>query len=134
MRVQKMNEKPKLNLLAVGVAAICSALVAAALAALATFIRTQDRYANHFGLIPVFFIFSLLAITIIGLPLYFAARKLNFAHLRGAIVLGTTGGALVSVIIRLPSPPMVNDLLVNCPIGIATAITFWLLTRRQVAS
>lgn len=129
-----MSNKPNTSPLIIAGATIFSALIAAALAALATFIRTGDYSVNHLAMIPVFFVFSLFAVTIVGLPLYFTARKFNFHNWHGACLFGVLGGALISVIIRLPSSPLLNDFLVNCPIGVATALTFWFFTRHSASN
>lgn len=124
-----MNKLSSTPPMLVAAATVCSALVAAVLAAVATPLRTGDFSLYQLGLLPILFMFSLLALTLIGLPLYFLTRKWVGENLWAVLSLGLLGGALVSVIIRLPSKLVVSDLAVNCPIGMLSALVFWLVLR-----
>lgn len=124
-----MNKLSSAPPVLVAAATVCSALVAAVLASAATPLRTGDFSLYQLGLLPILFMFSLLALTLIGLPLYFLTRKWVGENLWAVLSLGILGGALVSVIIRLPSKPVVSDLAVNCPIGMLSALVFWVVLR-----
>jgi len=77
------------------------------------------------GLVPVFFVFSAAAVALIGLPMYFTLRAAGLITWWSSLVAGCLGGAIVSIVIRLPSMPSLSELLIDCHVGAASALVFW---------
>lgn len=81
------------------------------------------------GTFVVAYLFSAIATVVFGVPIFLVIRKLGVVTWWTAILGGFVAGVLVTVVIRLPSPPVVNDVLLNGPIGAVAAFAFWLVWR-----
>lgn len=106
-----------------------ASLVPAVIFALATPLQAGQFSGWQLGLIPVFFVFSAVAVALIGLPMYFALRAMRLITWWSSLIAGCLGGALVSLVLHLPSAPSPSNFLVDCPVGAASAFVFWLTLR-----
>ncbi|TKR32756.1 hypothetical protein FCE95_00015 [Luteimonas gilva] len=92
----------------------------------------SDRFTFwQFGLVPVFFVFSSIAVAVIGIPLYLALRAMKLVNGWSALISGGMGGALVGAILHLPAAPKPADLLVTCLVGAVSGFVFWLVLRGE---
>jgi hypothetical protein len=77
--------------------------------------------------IPLYFIFSLVAVAIFGFPIFLAFNYFGFVRWWSATGVGFVVGVLVAVCITLPSLPQLSDTLSFGIIGAASSIGFWLI-------
>lgn len=115
---------------AIGIALLSASLVPAlAFSMLTPILRGQFSVAQ-LGLIPVFLVFSVVAIVLIGTPVYFVFRALHLVNWWSSLAAGCLGGAAVGLVLRLPAGPAPRDFLILCPVGAASAFVFWLVWSR----
>jgi hypothetical protein len=122
------------NRIIVGVGLLLACLVPAVVFAVLTPIHRGDFSFVQFRLVPVFFPFSVVAITIVGAPLYFFLRAFHLVNLWTALLAGCIGGALVGVVLRWPGYPSPSELIVLCPTGAASGFLLWLTLRATKSS
>lgn len=82
---------------------------------------------ESFLLFPVFYAYSLAAMVLFGMPAFYLGHKTNLIRWWSALVAGTIIGAILAVLIRLPDAVQRQDLVITCPLGALTAVTFWLI-------
>jgi hypothetical protein len=129
MRLRQMNV-PTIKKAAVAAVGFLSAsLLPAVVFAVLTPILGDRFSIVQLGLVPVFFVFSAAAVLLIGTPMFLILRALHLVNWWSALVAGCLGGAIVSVILRLPAHPVPGDFLIDCPTGAASAFVFWLILK-----
>lgn len=111
--------------------AIAAAALAASVLALYTPLDRGGLSVAHFGVALFLFYFALPAVLVIGLPLYSILRALGWVRWWSSALAGVLGGALVTVILRLPSAPNPRDFALTCAVGAASALVFWWVVRAR---
>lgn len=111
---------------AIGTALLLASLVPAVAFSVLTPLSRGQFSAGQLGLIPVFLVFSAVAIVLIGAPMFLVLRALRLVRWWSALLAGCLGGAVVGLVLRLPAAPMRGDFLILCPVGATAAIVFWL--------
>src|SRR5687768_1108798 len=119
--MRKMKTQPAKKWISLGIGYLLASLVPAVALALITPLRAGQFTTWQLGLVPVFFVFSAMAIALIGMPMYFMLRAMRLVTWWSALIAGCLGGVLVGLIIRLPEAPSMGDLLVTCPVGATSA-------------
>ena len=109
---------------AIGAALVLAALVPALTFSVLTPVLKGQFSVAQFGLVPVFLVFSVVAIMLIGTPMYFALRALRLVRWWSSLM----AGAVVGLVLRLPEAPAQKDFLILCPVGAAAAFVFWLVS------
>jgi hypothetical protein len=113
---------------AIGAALVLASLVPALTFSVLTPVLKGQFSVAQFGLVPVFLVFSVVAIMLIGTPRYFALRALRLVRWWSSLMAGCLGGAVVGLALRLPEAPAQKDFLILCPVGAAAAFVFWLVS------
>jgi hypothetical protein len=73
--------------------------------------------------------FSLGFVIILGLPAFLALRPFRPGHWWSVGAAGMLLGLGVGAILRLPNPPLLQELMTTAPLGGLAAIVFWLVWR-----
>jgi hypothetical protein len=118
----------------VSLAVLISSLFAAILLTLATSLRTGEIRDFELGLLPAVFFFCFLAVSIIGVPVFFVLRSRLRLNISVALAAGFLGGGLTSMLIRLPQLPRLGEVLLVGSIGAVVGVTFWLIAGKSEAS
>ncbi|WP_223621663.1 hypothetical protein [Lysobacter sp. ESA13C] len=79
--------------------------------------------------IPLAYMFVLPIALVFGVPMVVLFDRLNLVNVWTAMGSGACVGAIATIVIRLPAPPLPRDLLVDCPLGLLSGIVFWLVWR-----
>ena len=79
--------------------------------------------------IPLAYMFVLPIALVFGVPMVVLFDRLNLVNVWTAMGSGACVGAIAAIVIRLPAPPVLRDLLVDCPLGLLSGIVFWLVWR-----
>ena len=114
----------------VGLGFLISPLIPAIILAALTPIGSPGFSWVRFGLVPVFYVFSFVAIMILGIPAYVILQRLKLINPWVVLGAGAVAGSFLAFIWAFPSWPFMNDFIVLCPTGMATALTIWLFWRR----
>ena len=104
-------------------------LTPAVFGALSTPITDKLELLPILFLTPLFYFYTFLATIFLGVPAFLLGRRLRLIKWWSALVAGTVIGALVAVLIWLQSKIQVHDFIIFCPLGAASAFTFWLIWR-----
>jgi len=107
-----MRAQPATRWTFIAIGYFLASVVPALVFASATPLQAGQFSGWQLGLVPVYFVFSAVAVALVGLPLYFALRSMRLVTWWSSLVAGAFGGALVSLVIRLPSAPAPGDLLI----------------------
>lgn len=82
----------------------------------------------------VFYPYSILFAAVIGVPLFFACRRLGVVTWWSALVCGALIGTLASAAFHSARDPYIDDLLRFVPVGSIAAYAFWLVWRRAAGA
>src|SRR5690349_19856892 len=86
--------------------------------------------ASFVGTFVIVFFYSAIAALVFGAPIFLLFRRIRRVTWWSALIGGCLAGALTSVLIRLPGPPNVHDLLIDAPMGAACGFAFWLIWKQ----
>ena len=82
------------------------------------------------GLFPLVYWFCLLAVGVLGVPLFILGRRLNLVRWWSSTLCGFFAGGAADLVMRFPNgPPAASELLRLAVIGGASGLTFWLVLR-----
>jgi hypothetical protein len=109
---------------------LVSPLIAAILGILITPLGANQEVASRLGLLPIFYFFSILATLTFGVPIFFLLSYLKAISWWSALGAGVVIGILVAVVLRLPDIVQIRDFMSMIPMGVASALGFWLIWRR----
>ena len=112
-----------------GIGFVVAPLVSSLIAAYLTPIDSGHSFFSGFGLVPIFYFFSLLATFFLGLPAFIFLRHFNAINCGTTTGAGLLVGGIVGIILRLPNSPQIGDFVTMVPIGGISAFTFWLIWR-----
>lgn len=74
-----------------------------------------------------FYCFSLLATVLFGAPTFLLLLYLRLVRWWTGILAGLSIGIIVGAVIRLPSPPETNDILIMAISGSIAGLVFWVV-------
>jgi len=89
------------------------------------------RIGSILSTFAVAYPFSVVAVIFLGLPAFLLLRPFRPGHWWSVLAVGFLLGAMVSVIVRLPSVPNFSDFFRYGPIGALAAYVFWLIWKRH---
>jgi hypothetical protein len=95
-----------------------------------------DRPSNQYdvvtalGLMPVFYFFATLPLTIFGIPVYLTLRHVNCLNIWTILASGGVIGAISAFALRLPGMAEANDVRVCVMLGSLGALGFWVCWSR----
>ena len=112
-----------------GLGYVLASLVPAVAFALATPIHRGGFSPDQLGMVPVFLVYSFVAVALIGLPIYFLLRKLRLVTWWSSLLAGGVAGVIITIVLRLPSLPPLKDFIFVCPVAALSAFIFWLTLR-----
>jgi hypothetical protein len=124
-----MKPKAPTSWIRIGFGFFLAALVPAVVLALNTPLQSGQFTIWQFGLVPVFFVFSAVAVALIGIPLYLSLQAVRLITWWSSVIAGCFGGVLVGFVLRMPGMPMPSDFVATCPVGAASALSFWMALR-----
>ncbi len=82
-----------------------------------------------FALLPMLYFFSAFATLLFGVPAFYVLRRLKMIRWWSALLSGCAIGAIMAVVIRLPSLPMCDDIYIMSLAGAASGFVFWVIWR-----
>lgn len=77
------------------------------------------------GFFIVGYLIAFILVLLAGMPLFLIALNRGWAKWWVALIAGCVLGILFSLTLRLPAPPLLDDILVFSTYGVTTALTFW---------
>lgn len=93
-------------------------------------LREGDLYVV--GLFPIFYVFSILATLVFGLPVFCVIYSRRVVGFRSMLVAGFLIGSIVSVVVRLPGAAQWDELVVFSCVGMVSSYCFFLMWRKVV--
>ena len=99
-----------------------SALIAVALTAL----KQGASFYSLLGLFPIFYLYSLAAMLLFGLPIFLVFLYLKILSIWSSIIAGLFVGSVVAIVIRLPNSIHMSDFTTLPLIGATVGVTFWI--------
>src|SRR5258708_27893256 len=84
-------------------------LVPAITGAAFTRVSGTPDWGTFVGLLPIFYFFAALATLVFGVPAFLLFSRLNLIRWWSALGAGVVGGAIVSLVLRLPNSPQEHD-------------------------
>jgi len=109
---------------------LAASLIPALLFAVFTPLSGTLDIKSFLGTFLIAYLFSAIATAVFGVPIFLLFRRFGIITWWSALAGGFLAGALVSIVIRLPGPPNVRDLVIDGPIAAASALVFWLIWRQ----
>jgi hypothetical protein len=88
-------------------------------------IAGQFDWETTLRIFPVFLVFSVLFVAVLGVPSFLVLLALRLVRWWSTLLAGLFLGALVGVLVRLPNLPQLQDLFVMGGTGTASAFAFW---------
>lgn len=79
------------------------------------------------GLLPIFYLFSLSATILFGVPMYLVLNRLNLISWWLTIVIGIVIGAMIAVIFVFPNTVQIKGLVIMTLMGGSSGLTFWII-------
>lgn len=83
--------------------------------------------STFFGLLPIFYSFSFMAMILFGLPIFLLFRRYNVVKWWSTLGAGIIVGALAAVIFMLPNAVQIGGLITMSVMGGASSFVFWLI-------
>lgn len=108
---------------------LAAAAVPAVVATMMAHLENQADVVSLWKLTLFFFYYSALATTVLGVPTFLVLRRFRLVNFWSTIFAGFVIGAIVGVLVRIPSPPQLHATLVMGLTGCGAALVFSLITR-----
>lgn len=93
-------------------------------------IGTQPSPVTIGSAFLVAYLYSLNAAVIVGLPAFLVLRYLRLVHWWSALAVGCGIGALMAVVLPLRGRGSVGDFPLDCIMGAASGLVFWVIWER----
>ena len=102
-------------------------LVPASIGAIQTVVAGNWHWDAVFGLVPIFYWFSLLATIVFGVPIFLVCRRYNIIRWWSSLGAGIVVGVLVSIVLGYPNYVQLEGLIIHSLAGGAAGFVFWLI-------
>lgn len=73
--------------------------------------------------------FSVAATVLFGMPAFFALSRFRLVKWWTTLLVGFVLGTLVAIVMRLPNPVDLHDVVTFAPMAAGSALVFWLIWR-----
>lgn len=94
-------------------------------------IGTEPSSSTIASALLVSYLYSLNAAVVVGLPAFLVLRYLRLIHWWSALVVGCGIGVLMAVVLPLRGRGSASSLLLDCAMGAASALVFWVIWERS---
>jgi hypothetical protein len=114
------------------IATASTPLVTASVLSVSTVLKIGGGPFSVLGLLPIYYVTSLVAEVTLGLPMCYIGLRLKLVRWWSAAISGVLAGSVAALALSLPHVPTAQQILFMGSLGASSGLVFWATWRFEV--